>query len=116
MSAIKEFFHAQIEQANRLYTGEELRQMEFVQARNRAAEKLPVYDILQLTPLNMMQLIEIAAALGMVVGDAKSKQILMYAILDKQAEITPALKGDDQTKFVIPKAPFRAGGSKEFNL
>jgi len=85
MSAIKEFFHDQIEQACRLYTGQELRQLEFMHNRNREAEKLPVYDILQLTGMNMVQLIEIASALGMVVGDAKSKQILMYAILDKQA-------------------------------
>ena len=116
MSAIKEFFHDQIEQACRLYTGQELRQMEFLSQRNHEAEKLPVYDILQLTGMNNAQLIEIASALGMVVGDAKGRQTLMYAILEKQAEITPALKGDDQTKFVIPKAPFRAGGDKEFNL
>jgi len=85
MSAIKEFFHDQIEQASRLYTGQELRQLEFMHNRNREAEKLPVYDILQLTALNMVQLIEIASALGLVVGDAVGKQNLMYKILDKQA-------------------------------
>jgi len=85
MSATKEHYHDQIEQATRFATSQELRQMEFVHNRNREAEKLPIYDILQLAALNMVQLIEIASALGMVVGDAKSKQILMYSILDKQA-------------------------------
>jgi len=87
MCAIKEFFHDQIEQACRLYTGQELRQLEFMHNRNREAEKLPVYDILQLTGMNMTQLIEIAAALGLVVGDAVGKQNLMYKILDKQATL-----------------------------
>jgi len=113
MSATKEHYHDQIEQASRLYTGQELRQLEFMHARNRAAEKLPVYDILQLTGMNNAQLIEIASALGMVVGDAKGRQTLMYAILEKQAEITPALNGDLQTKSELQnKAPFRAGGKK----
>jgi hypothetical protein len=85
MSAIKEFFHDQIEQASRLYTGQELLQMEYLSHRNREAEKLPVYDILQLTGMNNAQLIEIASALGLVVGDAVGKQNLMYKILDKQA-------------------------------
>jgi hypothetical protein len=75
------------EQATRMLTGQELRQMEFMQARNREAEKLPVYDILQLTGMNNAQLIEIAAALGLVVGDAVGKQNLMYKILDKQANL-----------------------------
>jgi hypothetical protein len=30
-----------------------------------------------------------------------------------QGNFTPALKGEDQTKFEIPKAPFRAGGEKD---
>ena len=85
MSATKENYHDRIEQASRLYAGQELRQMEFLHQRNRAAEKLPVYDILQLTALNMAQLIEIASALGLVVGDAVGKQNLMYEILNKQA-------------------------------
>jgi hypothetical protein len=85
MSATKEHYHDQIEQASRLYTGQELRQMEFLSQRNHEAEKLPVYDILQLTGMNNAQLIEIASALGLVVGDAVGKQNLMYAILDKQA-------------------------------
>jgi len=85
MSATKEHYHDQIEQASRLYTGEELQQLEYMHNRNREAEKLPAYDILQLAALNMAQLIEIAAAIGLVVGDAVGKQILMRKILDKQA-------------------------------
>lgn len=85
MSAIKEYYHDQIEQGMRLYTGQELRQMEYLHAQNRAAEKCPKYDILELTAMNMAELIEIATALGLVVGDAKGKQNLMYKILNKQA-------------------------------
>ena len=87
MSATKELYHDQIEEASRLYTGQELRRAEYWHQRNREAEKCPVYDILQLTAMNMAELIEIASALGLVVGDVKGKQNLMYAILEKQAEL-----------------------------
>jgi hypothetical protein len=110
MSATKEHYHDRIEEGIRIasqspeqtiefmYTGQKLREMEYWHNRNRQAAKLPKYDILELTALNMAQLIEIASALGMVVGDAKGRQTLMYAILEKQAEITPRPKGGRSNK------------------
>jgi hypothetical protein len=87
MSKIKNHYHDEIEQGMRLYTGQELRQMEYLHNRNREAEELPSYNILELTGKNMAELIEIASALGLVVGDTNGKQTLMYAILNKQAEL-----------------------------
>ena len=87
MSAIKHQYHDDIEQGMRLYSGQELRQMEYLSNRNREAEELPKYNILELTGKNMAELIEIASALGLVVGDAIGRQNLMYKILEKQAEL-----------------------------
>jgi hypothetical protein len=87
MSKIKNHYHDEIEAGMRLYTGQELRQMEYLHNRNREAEELSSYNILELTGKNMAELIEIASALGLVVGDTKGKQTLMYAILNKQAEL-----------------------------
>jgi hypothetical protein len=80
MSAIKEQCHNQIEEGMRM------QQLEFLSNRNREAEQLPKYNILELTGKNMAELIEIASALGLVVGDAIGRQNLMYKILEKQAE------------------------------
>ena len=81
MSAIKEHYHDQIEEGMRM------QQTEYLHNRNREAEELPQYNILELTGKNMAELIEIASALGLVVGDAIGRQNLMYKILEKQAEL-----------------------------
>ena len=86
MSATKEHYHDLIEQGTRMLTGQELRQMEYLHNRDREAKKCPKYDILHLSALNMAELILIATAIGLVVGDASNRQNLMYAILNKQAE------------------------------
>ena len=112
MSAIKHHYHDQTEQGMRLFTGQELRQLEFMHNRNREAGKLPKYDMLELTGKTMAELIEIASALGLVVGDAVGRQNMMNKILEKQTEITPALKGDCQGMICETKAPFRAGGEE----
>jgi hypothetical protein len=85
MSATKEYYHEKIEQASRMFTPEELRQVNHLHAQSRAASLVPKYDEQELTGMNMAQLIEIAAALGLTVGDAASRPNLMYAIVEKQA-------------------------------
>jgi hypothetical protein len=87
MSRVKEFFHDQIEQASRLFTPEELATVHHLHAQSRAARLEPKYNILELQAMNMPRLVEIAAALGLTVGDACGKQNLMYSILEKQAEL-----------------------------
>jgi hypothetical protein len=116
MSKIKEHYHDEIEQASRMFTPEELATVHHLHARNRAARLEPRYNILELAAMNMARLMEIAGALGLTVGDACGKQNLMYAILEKQAEITPALKGDCQGMICETKAPFRAGGEELYEL
>lgn len=44
------------------------------------------YNILELDKLNMLQLLEIAANMSIATETIKGKQLLMYAILDKQEE------------------------------
>ena len=86
MSAIKEHYHDQIEQGMRCYTGQELRQAEYLHNQNSQAETCPKYDILELSAMSVAQLVEIAAAIGLVVGDAKGKQTLIDTIFQKQNE------------------------------
>jgi hypothetical protein len=62
MSATKEYYHDLIERQSRKY------------------------NILELQRMQHGELIEIASVLGLTVSDAKSKQLLIYAILEKQAE------------------------------